>query len=295
MKIKELEKINQRYLNSYYSISKGELKKVNHLIKWIESTRDNEKPKTGDIVQFTSEHGEYYGNALISKVWEDGDIEICEVPYVPFIGSYDEKTKNIRMSVSGGAFHNFKQDMFKYIGKGKRKFCDWGECGACADGAIDFIATVNVWEVKQQNRYEPYTTEKYNKMYIHKNINGHESYKILGEGIAFETEEDYTAFLNTYRAKEFLMNEENCAVIFYYKEENFYLSKEEWDKIKKCEIDTRRCNCSIITVKVKYDDKNKKIKVYRYSNRFEPNEEISDKPYILNREDKLNKERKIGK
>lgn len=283
MEIKELKRINHRYLNTHYSISERELKNINQLIKCIESTRDNKEPKTGDIVQFRTEHGEYYDSALISKVWEDGDIEICEAPYVPFVGNYDEKAKNIRLSVSGGAFHNFKQDIFKYIGKGKRKFCVLGECGACADGAIDFIATVNVWEIKQKNRYEPYTTEKYNKMYIHKNVKGYEPYTILGDGIAFETEEDYRAFLNTYRAKEFVLNEEDNVVIFYYKEEDFYMSKEKWNKIKECEIDTRLCNGSIITVKVKYDDKNKKIKVYRYSNRFEPNEEISNKPYILNR------------
>ena len=282
MNLKELNKINQRYLNAHYCIDPDEVEKVNKLIHLIEVTRDSNTPKTGDIIKFTSEHGDYYDKAIISSVYSDGDIEICERPYTPFVCNYYDKAQNIGMSVSGGSFHNFNKTMFKYIGKDRRKFCVWGNCGACVDGAIDFIATVNVWEVKQKNRFEPYTTKDYNKMYIYKNVKNHKPYTILGDGIAFENEQDYQAFLRTYRAKEFKGYSFNQTVIFYYKEDNYYLTKEEWEKLTNCQIDTRRCNGSIIKVKVKYDDKNKKINVYRYSNYFEPQEEISSKPYLLN-------------
>lgn len=284
MNIEELKKINQRYLGTHYEIIEKDIKNINHLINLIEFTRDDTTPKVGDIVKYTSEYGDYYGGALISGIWEDSEIEICESPYTPFFTCYDVDAKNIKISVSGGSFHNFNKKMFRYIGKGKRKFCDWGSCGPCADGAIDFYAMVNVWEVKQENKFAPYTTENYNKMYINKLEKPSDfGYMILGEGIAFKNEKDYNAFLKTYRAKEFQGYMENQKVIFYYKEENCYISKEEWEKLKDFEIDTRQINGSIVTVKVKYDNKNKKILVYRYSNRFEPEEEIANKPYILNR------------
>ena len=283
-KIKELIAINQRYLNDHKVITESDIKNIENLTALIELTRDNTTPKIGDIVKYTTKYGDYYAKALITNVFEDNSFEICEMPYTPFVCCYDNKTNNIKMSVSGGAFHNFGKKMFKYVGKGQRKFCDWGACGPCANGAIDFIATVNIWEIKENNIYSPYTTEKYNKMYIHKLEKPSDfGYMILGDGIAFKNEKDYTAFLKTYNAKEFNGYCENQKIIFYYKEENFYISKKEWENLKNCKIDTRLCNGSIITVKVKYDNKNKKIIVYKYSNYFNPEEEIANKPYILNR------------
>jgi len=284
MNIEELKQINHRFLNTHHSISENEVKNINNTILVIELTRDELIPKTGDTVLFTSEHGDYYGNALISRTWDNGELEICESPYTPFYCGYDNKTHNINISVSGGAFHNIKKEEFRLLREDTRKFCNWGDCGPCADGAIDFTAKVNVWEVKLNNKYSPYTTEFYNKMHIYKldepNANG---YRILGHGMAFKNQAEYEIFLKTYRAKEFSAYGENSFIIFYYKEENFYISKEEWEQLENCQIDTRLCNCSIITVKVKYDDKNKKILVYRYSNHFEKNEEIANEPYILNR------------
>lgn len=283
MELKELLKINSRYLFSHYEITENDLKMVNNLIKIIENTRDTKTPKTGDTIKLTTEFGDYYGNAIITGVWDNGDIEICECPYIPFYGGYDELKNKIFLSVSGGSFHTINRKLFKYKGKTERLFCDWGSCGACADGAINFYAPVNIWEVKLKNKYHPYTTEKYNKMHIHKNVKNHEPYTILGDMIAFETEEDYQAFLKTFRAKEFKGFFPNHTIIFYYKEEEHYISKDDWNKLKGYQIDTRRINGSIVTVKVKYDNKNKKIIVYRYANSFEPEEQISNKPYILNR------------
>lgn len=273
-----MDKEEVKQLNQGYSITEKDLKEVEDLINLIETTRSNSSPKVGDIVKFTSEHGDYYESAVISRIEEDGDIEICEHYPTPFVKRCNSKTKNIWISISGGPFCSIKADMFKYIGKDKSKFCYSEICEAKC-----FFATVNVWEVKQKNRYEPYTTEKYNKMYIYKNVEDFNPYTILGKGIAFTTEREYNIFLKTYRAKEFATDDNNVFVIFYYKEENFYISKNEWDNLQNCEIDTRLYNGSIITVKVQYDDINKKIKVYKYSNSFEPNEEIADKPYILNR------------
>ena len=147
--IEQLKKINQSYLNAHHSIEKEDSENIKHLINLIEFTRDNTSPKIGDTVKFTSQYGKYYENALISNIWENGKIEICEKTYTPFVGKYNEKKTNISLSVSGGMFHILESSMFKYLKKEKREFCDWGICGPCSDGAINFFATVNVWEAKQ--------------------------------------------------------------------------------------------------------------------------------------------------
>ena len=272
-------KINALY-NIEHGITENDMKMAENYINYIEKTRSDKIPKVGDIVEYTTEYGDYYGRALISANSGANEIEICEQPYVPFICSTNNN--DMSLSVSGGAFTHTNKNNLKYLGKEKRQFCDWGSCGACANGAVDFEAEVSVWEYKELNKFGEYTTKDYDKMYISKSEKPNDlGYIIYGRGIAFKSEKDYQAFLKTYRAKEF-ENGTNT-VIFYYKEEDYLISEEEWQKLEGCQIDTRLLNASIITVKVKYDDENKKIKVYRYKNSFKPEEEIANKPYILNR------------
>lgn len=53
-------------------------------------------------------YGKYYGNALIENNDEEsGWISICEEPYIPFVWEQDA---NIRLSVSGGAFHHIAKE-----------------------------------------------------------------------------------------------------------------------------------------------------------------------------------------
>lgn len=278
MDIENFYKINGLY-HIEHGITKNDIKMAENYIDYIEKTRSDKIPKVGDIVKYTTEYGDYYGRALISANNGANEIQICEQPYVPFICSTDND--DMSLSVSGGAFTHTNKSNLKYLGKEKRQFCDWGSCGACGNGAVKFEAEVSVWEYKKPNEYGEYSTKDYNKMYIRKLEKPTDGYIIFGDGIAFETEKDYQAFLKTYRAKEF--DNGYNTVIFYYKEENYLISKEEWQKLEDCQIDTRLCNASIITVKVKYDEENKRIKVYRYKNSFKSEEEIANKPYILNR------------
>lgn len=278
MDIENFYKINGLY-HIEHGITKNDIKMAENYIDYIEKTRSDKIPKVGDIVKYTTEYGDYYGRALISANSGANEIQICEQPYVPFICSTNND--DMSLSVSGGAFTHTNKSNLKYLGKEKRQFCDWGSCGACGNGAVKFEAEVSVWEYKENNMFGEYSTKDYNKMYIKKKEKPINGYIIFGDGIAFETEGDYQAFLKTYRAKEF--DNGYNTVIFYYKEENYLISKEEWQELEGYQIDTRKCNASIITVKVKYDEENKRIKVYRYKNSFKPEEEIANKPYILNR------------
>lgn len=278
MDIENFYKINGLY-HIEHGITKNDIKMAENYIDYIEKTRSDKIPKVGDIVKYTTEYGDYYGRALISANSGANEIRICEQPYVPFI--CNTNNNDMSLSVSGGAFTHTNKSNLKYLGKEKRQFCDWGSCGACGNGAVKFEAEVSVWEYKKPNEYGEYSTKDYDKMYIRKLEKPTDGYIIFGNGIAFETEKDYQAFLKTYRAKEF--DNGYNTVIFYYKEENYLISKEEWQELEGYQIDTRKCNASIITVKVKYDEENKRIKVYRYKNSFKSEEEIANKPYILNR------------
>lgn len=286
MKKNDLLKINSLY-HLEHGLTDKDVIMCNNYIKFIEKTRNKKMPKTGDILELTDKHGNYYPCAHIQgKGWEDDTLEICENAYVPFIVSTD---KELKLSTSGGAWCSVPLKDLKYKGKRKKLFCDWGTCGACAHGAVEFWATVNVWEYKDPAPlFGEYSTKNYKKMHINKLEKPSDyGYMILGEGTAFKNNEEYQAFLKTYKAKVFPSPYyANSEIVFLYKEKAFYITKEKWNNLKNCKIDTRLCNGSIITVKVKYDDKNKLIKVYRYSNHFEKDEQISNERYILARSNK---------
>lgn len=284
MNLEELKQINGLYHHEHI-LSEKDVEMVNKYIKHIENTRNNTVPKAGDIVEYTDKHGNYYPSAHIDgDGWEENSFHICEKPYTPFITRM--MNDGIRMSTSGGAWASIPKDKLLYKGTAPKLFCDWGTCGPCAHGAVDFIATVNVWEYKEpEPLFGDYSTKDYRKMHFTlRDTPSDFGYFFLGNFTAFKTQQDYDAFKRTYRAKTFSSPyRNNEEILFYYKEEEHYIPKDDWENLKGYEIDTRLCNGSIITVKVKYDDENKKVITYRYSNRFEPEEEIAKVPYILNR------------
>lgn len=111
---------------------------ANRYVELIEQTRSEITPQTGDRLIYLSRHGDYYGNALIDSMDEKkGLLSICEQPYVPFVW---QSADNIRLSVSGGAFHHVKTDDLKFNGWTEGAFKDWGHCGSCAHGSVTFTA-----------------------------------------------------------------------------------------------------------------------------------------------------------
>lgn len=220
----ELIKINGEFLSEHYEISETDVNMANNYIELIEKTRSDKQPKVGDILQFTNKHGDYYGYAHIDAI-KDGKATICERAYTPFISEYDGE---IRLSTSGGAWTTLDAKNFKYLGKADKKFCDWGHYGACAHGAIDFIATVNVWEFKEENKFGEYTTKDYKKQYI--NILDNEAmekrqsnYRVLGDGNAWETIEEYEDYKKLYNGAEFDGYWDNQKVLFTWKEKRIFI------------------------------------------------------------------------
>ena len=260
-----LTKINGGY-NCDHCVNESDVTKANTYVDLIESSRTKDTPRSGDILQLTTKHGDYYKFAHIEKVDNDGLLNVCEQAYTPFIGVNDNKD-GIYCSTSGGAWCAVPLKDVKYIGKEKKTFCDWGSCGACGNGAIDFEAEVSVWEYIEPNSlYDNYSTKDYQKQNIFyvEELKDGSSYHYKGDSIAFENKIDYLSWLNTYKGVEFKGHWDNQTIVFCYKKSSHYIDKNEWDALDLPK-DIRTCN-GRIRIKFEYDDKNHIVHEYRYTN-----------------------------
>lgn len=266
-----LSAINQRFIWSHYRITQGDVDHINSLVRLIEESRQD-FPMPGDMVRLTNRWGEYYPHAHIETA-NGKSLHICESPYIPFVHSADG---TLYYSASGGAWGYYDASELKLVGKELKYFCDWGHCGPCGDGSIDFQAEVNVWEyVYPDLEYGQYTTKDWDRHFVHATSKPDEfGYRYVGDGVAFKTENEYLAWLSTYHGVEFegsIGTSGKTYVVFTYKKNCYYISRQEWDELP-LPTDTRMMNCSIIPIKYHIDDDNHIIHEYRYTNRVENND-----------------------
>ena len=254
---------------SSFSISQRHVDNVNRIIEVIEKSRTNAKIQIGDIVEVTTKYGNYYENAHVDKYYkDDSSWFICDHAN-PFVDLTEDK-QNIICNTSGGEWR-FVPKKLKLIGNRLKKFTCWDPGGARADGSLTFQASVNVWEYKEENpMFGEYTTKDWEKHFISycvdkfgNPMNG-SLYRYFGDGIAFVDETEYTAWLKTYKGVEFKGDKDVATVVFCYREKDYLIPKDEWD-ILDLPKDTRYCN-GVNLCKVKYDDDNHIVHVYRYSN-----------------------------
>lgn len=269
--IESLSDINHRFVGAHFRITQDDVDHINALVKYIESSR-KDSPMAGDVVRLTNKWSEYYPHAHIESDAK-GELHICESPYVPFVYVADDA---LHFTTSGGAWGFYKSSDLKYVGKELKYFCDWGHCGPCGDGAIDFQAEINVWEyVSPDLKYGEYTTKDWERYFVHHlNKPDEFGYRYVGDGVAFKTDAEYFSWLATYHGVEFEGSTgDSCTtyVVFAYKKDSHYISRQEWDELP-FPTDTRLMNCSIIPIKYRIDDNNYTIHEYRYTNRVENND-----------------------
>lgn len=261
-----LSKINGRFLSTHICMSEHDVAMANDYVDLIESTRSKEIPKAGDRIRYTNKYGDYYECAHIEYV-RDGEANVCEIPYTPFIWK-DENGNGIKCSTSGGAWTNIPVEKLKYVGTEEKKFCDWGWCGACADGAIDFIANVSVWEYVEEQKY-PYTTRTHERMYVTYDPSGKRGdsrYTFFGNhngmsSKAWETELDFQAWLHTFRGKVFKGNWHNQLIVWHWKDKHIHVSPKEFEAIDAPE-DTLLMNARFLRCKRTYDEENYTVNTY---------------------------------
>lgn len=259
--IQSLIELNLHY-NTEHRITQADVDMANTYVTLIKQTRSDVIPKTGDILRYTDEHGNYYPYAHI-EYNRNGMCNICENPYVPFIVS---KTDGITCTTGGGAWDNLKTSNLKYIGKEEKHFCDWGHSGVCSNGSVHFTAKVSVWEyVHPKPLYKDYTTEKWRKLYIsriaeeqRKNY-GDYLYK-SDDGVDFHTESEFHKFLKEYKGEIFNGHCDNQLVIWCYKKQQTVISQEEFDTLD-LPVTTTYCNGKR-PAKIIHDDENKTTVFY---------------------------------
>ena len=209
--IETLRERNVSYDHQHW-LTQEDVDMANSYVELIERTRSKITPQIGDRLVYVTEHGDYYGNALIdSRSAKEGYLSVCEQPYVPFVW---EEDGNIRLSVSGGAFHSVNPEELKFLKWTEGVFKDWGHCGACANGSVSFLAKVPLWFYAEPNpRYGDFTTETYRKFYLHKREESENGNLYQGFDIAFRDEAEFRQFPEMEeddRLKEYL---DRCAFI----------------------------------------------------------------------------------
>ena len=233
--LKEINHAN-RYLNE------SVVAHVNKCVTEIENDRTPLLPTYGDIVKYTDETGEYFACASVQPAdgfTGDNQINLCQS------GSHGHYC-NHHISTSGGPWCNVDKSLFKLIGKATASFWVWGYNGACANGGVDFVAEVNLWECNLNE--QKYSTEFYDRQFITKLKEPDEyGYRYSGRNIAFRTESDYKAWLKTFNGIETRRLSEASAinwsaVVWHDKEVKHYVSKETYDSIENYVIDTCLCN-----------------------------------------------------
>ena len=104
-----IETLRERNVSYDYQhwLTQEDVDMANSYVELIERTRSEITLQIGDRLVYVTEHGDYYGNALIdSRSAKEGYLSVCEQPYVPFVW---EEDGNIRLSVSAGALYLAKQ------------------------------------------------------------------------------------------------------------------------------------------------------------------------------------------
>lgn len=136
--------------HSEHGVTDYDVQLANMLRASLESSRAD-YPKDGDIMICKGEN----------VVYEAGHVErgnltdhsaICVRPSIPFV--FYREDGDPRFSTSGGYwFSADKNTKPAFKGQAEKTFKTWGHCGARGNGAFNFTATVNVWEIYSDSVY----------------------------------------------------------------------------------------------------------------------------------------------
>lgn len=148
---------NIGFISLYGDLDQSDWDKIELFRKLLAERRaeccDTPEPLPGDIVEGAYYDGKcpFKNGVIESAKGFKKPLSVCAKPYVPFIslGSHDK----INVSTSGGPFFGFSNEDLEFVCEDERLFCDWGHCGPCANGAIDFKAKVNRWRVRDKVDY----------------------------------------------------------------------------------------------------------------------------------------------
>lgn len=143
MNIVELMKIN----SSIMRLSDEDIAKATNYAGYIEGTRNEQAPQTGDIIEYTTSYGKKYKNAHIDNQNTPTSFAVCLQAYTPFILGIKN---GLQLSTSGGRWESVKINKMQYVGKRKKLFCFWRREGWAPAGTLNIEVTVNVWRYVEE-------------------------------------------------------------------------------------------------------------------------------------------------
>ncbi len=221
--------INTLYDHEHH-LTQEDVDMANKLVRHIEHTRNPRIPQVGDQVRYTTRYGDFYDNALIEAVREDGMRSICLCPYVPFVWTTSD---GIGCAVSGGPFTAVMPQALKPSGAVQGDFCDWGHCGACGNGVVRFCTEVLLWEYREpEPLYGDFTTEKWRKISLYKDTENLRGDLYRGDCISFRAEVEFRRFLSDYEGTVFAAPDTKSVIVWCYRDEQTAVSQEEWNALE---------------------------------------------------------------
>ena len=249
--IETLTEINSSFIKAHYKIDQSDVNMVNELIKNVEESRSVSTPAPGDVVEYINEYGDYFSNVHIETVVGQ-TIYLCERAST-YISKSDEN--NISCSSSGGTWKYIEIGKLEYVKTTERRFWHFGHCGNCADGGIDFYATVNLWKCNLNK--EPFSTKTHDKYYISYSGNRDDYHYFAsknGISCAWKTKKEFQAWLRTHRA---IINNN---IAWTYKEVEHHVTPTEYDNLNAIE-DVMQMNGKRLCKRI-YDDENFTLHTY---------------------------------
>lgn len=260
-----LERNNAVYLSEYsHRIEKSDIQFANRCVKMMYNALCFNRPKVGDIIQYTTQDGEYYPHAHIDRI-ENGMVSVCLNPFVPFIFIRDGEIE--MESVSGGPWVQVPESALQKTGTESKWFCFFGSSGVCAHGSIEFEGYANCWEFKEENPlFGEYSTKLYDRTIFRKGVDG--KWFVSGSTIfGLPDKADFEQWKRELKAVQFGdFGKDDTVTIFSYKEQHFLVPVSKWKRLSYPQSKRRINGRNYVCVKLHTDDNAKVVSVYRYAN-----------------------------
>lgn len=151
MLTKELIIKNSYIYHKEHGVTDDDVERASFFKYKIERSRDSNTPKAGDIIICKGPKKEY-NNGHLDRSDPTEFSAVCVQPMIPFTCVVDNEEPTF--STSGGYWFSVpEKELLKYVGTREKIFKAWGHCGCTGNGAYNFSATVNVWEIFLETIY----------------------------------------------------------------------------------------------------------------------------------------------
>lgn len=251
--------------NPGYRITERDVEKVNQLITRIRKDRTEDEeihPAIGDIVEYTTRSGEYYGRSHIEYIGDDS-ITVCLHPDIPFCHG---DTNRIRYTTHGKSYSTLDRKNLEPAGTAPKEFRTWGHAGRNPRGTVHFQASVRMWRcVEPEPYFEGYTTQHWTsyllEVYPDPEQKGECTYE--SDHFTLYSKEELETLVRTLHGKLFKGFYRSLLILWGYRMEWRELPLWEWNGLQ---AETRLSFLGTSPVKIRTDHHTHTVTIYKKSN-----------------------------